>query len=113
MITVLFMLPIAHAALAGTSPPAEVRELLKLLDDPVVRGWLQANQPPPQGPAPQPSPPPPPTPASNAAETSPAEFLSDRLTRIRRHLAGISGAVQRIPDEAQGAAGRAAAEFKS
>jgi small-conductance mechanosensitive channel len=113
MITVLFMLPIAHAALAETSPPAEVRELLKLLDDPVVRGWLQANQPPPQGPAPQPSPPPPPTPASNAAETSPAEFLSDRLTRIRRHLAGLSGAVQRIPDEAQGAAGRAAAEFKS
>jgi small-conductance mechanosensitive channel len=86
------------------APSPEVRQLLKLLEDPGVRAWLQASQR--QGEATDAAPAPEPTPQS------PASVLSERLARIHTHFGRLAAALPRIPQEIAAATQRAAKELE-
>lgn len=80
--------PQAPAAEAATpAQPAKVQELMKLLDDPGVRGWLKGQL---EKPAAAPQIP---------AEASVSAMLDERLAAMQRHVQAIAAAVPTVPAE--------------
>ncbi|EWY38704.1 mechanosensitive ion channel protein [Skermanella stibiiresistens SB22] len=67
-----------------------MRELIDLLDDPTVRGWIEQRR---SGP---------PAPAPVMAADDPglvSMYATARLMTVKRHLLGLSSALPRVPDE--------------
>jgi small-conductance mechanosensitive channel len=97
----------AQAPETPPSPPPELRDLMRLLDKPAVRAWIEANTPAEAAPSAvgTPAPNAPLRPADGPEGTMMGE-ASDWLTGVRKHLAGIVMAVPRIPDETAAAARR-------
>jgi small-conductance mechanosensitive channel len=82
--------PAAFAqASPAVPPPPQVSELLKLLEDPTVRGWIdqQRRAPPP--------------PAAMETQKTASERLAARIAEAREHLASLVAAVPRLPQEAR------------
>jgi small-conductance mechanosensitive channel len=80
--------PAAPAADASSqAQPAKVQELMKLLDDPGVRGWLKGQLDKPAA-APQ-----------TPADASVSAMLDERLAAMRSHLETIAKAVPAVPAE--------------
>jgi small-conductance mechanosensitive channel len=73
---------------ADQDQPAKVQQLLELLSDPAVQSWIQQQAKMKAA-----------FPADPAAGRTPAEYLSNRLTAIRRHLAALADTLPRLPDE--------------
>src|SRR5918993_2790915 len=89
----------AQAPAAQSPPPPQVQQLLNLLQDPAVRGWIDQQQ--------QPAPGPPPT----ASEMTASEMMAARTASLREHLAGLAAAAPRLPSEFRSAADRLLAEL--
>jgi small-conductance mechanosensitive channel len=70
--------------------PPQVRELLKLLDDPAVRDWLERQR---AGAAEAPA-----APAAAPAAT-PSGHFAGRVAAIRQHLHGLAAALPTLPAE--------------
>jgi moderate conductance mechanosensitive channel len=75
------------------SPPAQVRELLKLLGEPAVRDWL--NEESKKLPTAQ---------SQASAAERPAQLAAERLALARGRLNRLGAVVPRLPDEARRAA---------
>ncbi len=73
---------------ATASPPPQVEELLRLLDDPVIRDWVAAQR----GTAA-------PAEAAPADTMSPSSYLDRRLGEIRQHITKLAMAVPELPNE--------------
>ena len=86
-------------------PPPQVQQLLNLLQDPAVRGWIDQQQ------QPAPTPPlagPPPT----ATQMTASEMMAARTASLRDHLASLAAAAPRLPGEFRSAADRLLAELQ-
>src|SRR5215213_2574756 len=83
----LFLLAGMPASAQAPEPPAQVRELLKLLGEPAVRSWLDAElkKAPPKG--------------QGAAESSFSRFAAERLALTRARLNRLGAAVSQLPHE--------------
>jgi small-conductance mechanosensitive channel len=94
-----FALPTAAAA-QDSAPPLQVQDLLRLLQDPVVRDWIAA----------QPSAAPAAIPAETGAGSdmamNPGGFLDRRLGEVRSHLVALTDVAPRLPDELAAARSR-------
>lgn len=99
---------------AADTPPPQVRQLLDLLDDPVVRGWVDRQRGdavlpaamPVQPAAAVPVQPAAAMPVQSAAPSSAGPeqgWLAGRLAALRHDLAAIAAAVPRLGDELRGA----------
>src|SRR3954453_16467843 len=86
----LFLLASMPASAQAPEPPAQVRELLKLLGEPAVRSWLEAEL----KKAPK---------AEGAAESSFSRFAGERLAVTRGRLNRLGAAVPQLPPELGGA----------
>ena len=67
--------------------PPQVQELLRLLDDPVIRDWVAAQKAPAE------------TAAPTATAMSPSSYMDKRLGDIRLHFANLIAAVPQLPGE--------------
>lgn len=79
------------AAMAQTepaAPPQKVQDLLKLLGDPEVQKWVDAQK------ASPPAPPP-----SGAGQMDDAMVFSSALMRIHRHFTDLAAAIPTLPDQ--------------
>ena len=92
MAAALLAVALAGAATAqpAAEPPPQVRELLRLLEDPTVRDWLDRQR----------------AGESTSREAIPAEtettisaLLATRIAAIRGHLASLAAAIPTLPDE--------------
>jgi len=86
-------------AYAQTAPPQQaqppqVQQLFELLQDPVVRNWIDKHQ---REPLPQPD-------AAPAQAAS--EMMTGRITLLKEHLASLAAALPWLPDEFRAAAHR-------
>src|SRR4028119_428997 len=81
----------AQATPAQTPPPPQVQQLLSLLQDPAVRGWIDQQQPPA-------SPVLAGVPAVSSEMTA-SEIMTARTASLREHLAGLAAAAPRLPGE--------------
>lgn len=83
------------------APPPQVQELLKLLDDPTVRAWVDQQRAS--------------APASTevAPQSTVSEVLANRITRTREHLIALVAAAPRLPQEARRAAGVLSQELQT
>lgn len=70
------LLSAAPAFAQSTETPPQVQELLRLLDDPVLRDWVAAQKAPPAA-------------APADTEMTPSGYVDQRLTDIRRHIANL------------------------
>ncbi|GEO17583.1 hypothetical protein [Microvirga aerophila] len=90
---------LSSASAQDTPPPAQVQELVKLLDDPAVRSWLeQARNG--QG-----------APAASGRVADSAKMAS-RLSGVREHLRVVATALPRFPAEMRQASGLLLQELK-
>lgn len=104
---VLILLPVvqipssasAQPVAEASAPPAEVRELLRLLDEPGVRGWLDRHREPETAPA-------------VAPEPAASDQLAGRLTAARAHVRAVAAAVPRLPAEIERASSLLLGEMK-
>src|SRR5215212_55263 len=91
----------AQATPAPTPPPPQVQQLLQLMQDPAVRGWVdQQHQP---------------APTPVTAEPAPPTFstmMAARTASLREHLASLAAAAPRLPSEFRSAADRLLAELQ-
>ncbi|MBM6580806.1 mechanosensitive ion channel family protein [Microvirga sp. BT689] len=93
----------ARAQAAPANPPPQVQELLRLMDDPATRAWIDQQKPP----------------AIPSDTTSPqpqamnSELLATRVEAMRAHLAALAAAVPRLPQEVKRAAGLLSQELQS
>lgn len=81
----------ANAQAPAPATPPQVQELLKLLDDPATRTWIDQQRQPvtsPSGPKP-----------SEPQDTG-SEILAARVEALRTHLASLAAALPRLPKEA-------------
>src|SRR3954464_2312325 len=93
-------------AQADAIPPAppQVQELLRLLEDPDTRAWIDRQA--------RPAP-------SSAGETAQqpqdmnSELMATRVEALRTHLASLAAAVPRLPQEARQAADRLSQELQN
>ena len=86
-------------------PPPQVQQLLNLLQDPAVRGWIDQQQqlaPPPTLAGPPPT----------ATQTTASEMMAARTASLRDHLASLAAAAPRLPGEFRSAADRLLAELQ-
>lgn len=94
----------AWAQAAPSSSPPQVQELMKLLEDPAIRTWIdQQRQTPPASQETAPSEP----------HEAGSEILAMRVDRMREHLRSLSAAIPRLPSEARRAADLLAQELQS
>ena len=77
---------LSSASAQDTPPPAQVQELVKLLDDPAVRSWLEQARSG-QG-----------APAASGRVADSAKMAS-RLSGVREHLTVVATALPRFPVE--------------
>jgi small-conductance mechanosensitive channel len=84
-------------------PPAQARELLRLLEDPAVRTWLEAELASAPDAEKKISP-------AEAELQSVADAASDRLAEVRAHLLALAAAVPRTPSETASAVARISTE---
>lgn len=94
----------AQSAPTQAAPPSQVQELLRLLDDPAIRTWLDGQR----HPTPSPSVANPPQPQNTGSE-----ILVTRVDAIRAHLASLVAAVPRLPDEVRRGADLLSQELRS
>jgi moderate conductance mechanosensitive channel len=102
----LFILaPSANAQTPATQspPPPQVQQLLNLLQDPAVRGWIDQQQP--MMPAPA-------GPPTTAPEMTGSEMMAARTANMREHLAALAAAAPRLPGEFRSATDRLLAELR-
>jgi small-conductance mechanosensitive channel len=95
----------AQAPLTQNPPPPQVQQLLNLMQDPAVRGWVDQQQ----------KPAPPPTLAETrptSSEMTDSEMMAARTARMRDHLAALAAAAPRLPSEFSSAADRLLAELR-
>jgi small-conductance mechanosensitive channel len=95
----------AQAPATQSPPPPQVQQLLNLLQDPAVRGWIDQQQ----QPAPTPALAGPPT---TASEMTGSEMMAARTASMREHLATLAAAAPRLPGEFRSAADRLLAELR-
>ena len=93
----------AQAPASQSPPPPQVQQLLNLMQDPAVRGWVDQQQKT--------------TPAlAGAAPTAPemtgSEMMAARTAGMRDHLAALAAAAPRLPGEFRNAADRLLAELR-
>jgi small-conductance mechanosensitive channel len=93
-----------QAASVPSAPPPQVQELLKLLEDPATRTWLDQQR---EATAPSGEPPP------QAPQAMNSEMLETRVEAMRTHLAALAAAVPRMPQEVQQAANLLSHELRS
>lgn len=70
----------------ATGAPPQVQELLKLLDDPVIRDWVAAQRAPAEA-------------APAITDMTPSSYMDQRLLDIRRHITSLIATVPLMPDE--------------
>jgi moderate conductance mechanosensitive channel len=95
----------AQAPSTQNPPPPQVQQLLNLMQDPAVRGWVDQQQKT--------------TPPSALAGASPkapemtgSEMMAARTASMRDHLAALAAAAPRLPGEFRNAADRLLAELR-
>ncbi|RDI57244.1 mechanosensitive ion channel family protein [Microvirga subterranea] len=91
----------AQAAPAPAPPPPQVQELLKLLDDPSVREWMERQRQRSEAVA------------EASEQVTASEQLSTRVQETRARLAALVAAVPRMPEEFRRAAGLLSQELRS
>ncbi len=95
LVSTVFVLALAGAALAqnapspatpAAQPPAEVRQMLELMQTPQVKAWMATQMQ-----------------AAPAAEVEDGEMsaLSDLVGHARRHVEMVSAAAMKLPEEAE------------
>lgn len=89
------------------APPPQVQELLKLLDDPATRTWIDQQK---QATAPRETLP---VQTPEQAQDMNSEMLSSRVEAMRAHLASLAAALPRLPDEIRRGADRLSQELQS
>jgi small-conductance mechanosensitive channel len=103
MISVLAGVLPAHAQgdSAQATPPPQVQELLRLLEDPSVRGWIDRQRQSQMA-------------ASEAApQKTTAEMLAMRVAATREHFVTLAAAVPRLPQEVRRAFDLLSQELRS
>jgi small-conductance mechanosensitive channel len=95
----------AQVAPAQNPPPPQVQQLLNLMQDPAVRGWIDQQQQPAATPALAGAPVP-------ASEMTASEMMAIRTAGMREHLAALAAAAPRLPGEFRNAADRLIAELR-
>jgi small-conductance mechanosensitive channel len=95
----------AQAPSTQNPPPPQVQQLLNLMQDPAVRGWVDQQQ---KAVPPQTLAEPPPT----SSEMTDSEMMAARTARMRDHLAALAAAAPRLPGEFSSAADRLLAELR-
>ena len=91
----------AQAPATQNPPPPQVQQLLNLLQDPAVRGWIDQQQPAPM-----------PAVAETPPEMTASEMMAARTASLREHLASLATAAPRLPSEFRSAADRLLAELQ-
>ncbi len=94
----------AQAPSTPAAPPPQVQELLKLLDDPATRTWIDQQRRSKASPSEA-------TPQEPQAINS--EMLETRVEMMRAHLASLVAAIPRLPHEFQRAADLLSQELQS
>jgi len=89
----------AQPTSSASPPPAQVQQLLQLMQDPVVQAWLDEQREPATGPATMAEPP------------TTSGMMTQRIAGLREHLAALATAVPRLPDEFRQARLRLSAEL--
>src|SRR4051794_2033256 len=102
--------PSANAQAPSTQnpPPPQVQQLLNLMQDPAVRGWVDQQQKSSPVIAEQ-------SPAATrttASEMTGSEMMAARTASMREHLAALAAAAPRLPGEFRNAADRLLAELR-
>jgi len=82
---------LAHAQTAPTPtiPPPQVQELIKLLDDPAIKTWIDQEKQATVSKEPTPQPP----------QSMDSEMLASRVDALRTHLASLIAAIPGLPRE--------------
>ncbi|QFU18200.1 mechanosensitive ion channel [Microvirga thermotolerans] len=88
---------------ASEAPPAQVQQLLKLLQDPTVKSWMDEQQKSPSSPAVR-------TPPEGESVTS--EIVAGRIAALRTHLVLLAQALPYLPAELRDGIGRLIAELQ-
>ena len=96
---------------AAEPTPEQVKSLLQLLADPVVKGWIERGTRP--APAPEAAPPAPELAAVAEARADAAGFLESRVAAWKARLAELAAAVPGLPRELGGVAERVSADLSS
>ena len=105
-----FALP-AVAQDAATPAPPQIQDLMRLLNDPAVRDWIEKQDAATPAPAPV-------TPAAsnemrmNSMAMNPGGFIDRRLGEIRTHLVGLAAVAPLLPGELTGARSRLMLELQ-
>lgn len=107
MLRRLILLFVVMAGLLSATPalaqsndmPPQVQELLRLLDDPVIRDWVAAQK---AGSVTAPV----------TTKMTPSGYMDQRLSNIRSHIAGLIVALPQLPDEIARARGNLMLELK-
>ncbi|MFO1057731.1 MAG: mechanosensitive ion channel family protein [Dongiaceae bacterium] len=100
LLSLIALLPALAPGAAGAAevkavpaePPAQVRELLQLLDDPQVRGWLEQQR---SAAAPAPAP----RPSATAIEADLSGLTASRLDQLKQHFGQLAAALPMVPAE--------------
>jgi small-conductance mechanosensitive channel len=92
----VFVLAISWPAHAQPTPssspsPPQVQQLLQLMQDPIVRAWMDEQQRPAAGPT------------VAAAPPTMSGMMTQRITGFREHLASLAAAMPRLPGELRNA----------
>ena len=97
----------ACAQTAGEPTPDQVKSLLQLLSDPVVKTWIAREM------TPSAAEPTAPGRALDAVEVQPATFLKAGLTALKARLATLAAAVPHLPQELATAESRLFADLEA
>lgn len=97
----------AQTAPTPATPPPQVQELLKLLEDPATRTWIDQQR---QVTAPSEAPP---QQTPQQPQDMNSELLASRVEALRTHLAALVAALPRLPQEFRRAAGLLSQELQS
>ncbi len=88
VLAVLTLDAVAQEASFASSPP-QVREFLKLLEDPAVQGWLRTHAA--QAAAP------PGVSTEAIPQSTPSHYLAGRIAAVRQHLLDLRAAIPELP----------------